>query len=250
MNSILSYDAFRFVEINLNKYHYTDNRGGSPHHYIAIMNKGRCRLVSDNRVVEVSEGEVFYIPMGLPYQSYWYGDSEISFVSLGFRLFPEANDKSFCLQKFECNARIKEKIQSITLNKPVNSHNLCDFFDILRELLPIMETEKVNRNEQIYKKAKRFITQNTACSAKDIAKHCNVSESTLYLAFKTAVNKTPNEVKSEILCDKAVFLLSTTDKSVQEISDALGFSSTSYFRKTLKAYIGHTPREIRKRSVY
>ena len=249
MNSILSYDAFRFVEFNLNKYHYTDNRSGSPHHYIAIMNKGRCRLVSENRTVEVNEGDVFYIPMGLPYQSYWYGDNEISFVSLGFLLFPEANEKSFCLQKFDCDSTLKEKINGITLNKPVSSRTLYDFFEILKELLPVMEIENITRNQQIFKRAKRFITHNTECSATDIAKHCNVSESTLYLAFKTAVNKTPNEVKNEILCDKAVFLLSTTDKSVQEISDTLGFSSTSYFRKTLKNHIGLTPRQIRKQYV-
>ncbi len=250
MNGILSYDAFRFVEINLDKYHYTDNRGGSPHHYIALMNKGNCRLVSQDRTVEINEGDVFYIPMGLPYQSYWYGNNEISFISLGFRLFPEANDKNYCLQRLNCDDSLKNGIKNIRINKPVNSRTLSDFYEILNALLPIMETENISRNEQIYIKAKRYITHNTECSASDIAKHCNVSESTLYLAFKTAANKTPNEIKNEIICDKAVFLLSTTDKSVQEISDTLGFSSTSYFRKTLKTYVGLTPREIRKKYVY
>lgn len=249
MNSVLSYDAFRFVEFNLNKYHYTDNRGGSPHHYIALMKKGRSRLVSQAKTIEINEGDVFYIPFALPYQSYWYGNSEISFISLGFHLFPETTDKNYRLQKIECDDSLKEKIKSITLNKPVNSCGLYKFYGVLNELLPIMETEDLTRNEQIFKKAKRFITHNTDCNAQAIAKHCNVSESTLYLAFKTVANKTPNEVKNEILCDKAIFLLSTTDKSVQEISDALGFSSTSYFRKTLKTYVKLTPREIRKKYV-
>lgn len=250
MNSILSYDAFLFVEINLNKYHHTDNRSGAPYHYIALMLKGNCKLVSENRTVEVTEGDVFYIPMGLPYQSYWQGENEISFISLGFRLFPEANEKSYCLQKLNCDNSIKNDIRNIKVNKIINSGTIRDFFDILNRLLPSMETENLSRNEQIYKNARKYITRNTNCSAANIAKHCNVSESTLYLAFKTVVNKTPNEVKNEIICDKAVFLLSTTDKSVQEISDALGFSSTSYFRKTLNAYVGLTPREIRKTRVY
>ncbi len=70
MNSILTYDAFRFYEINLHKYQHTDNRSGAPDHYIAIMNKGYCRLVSDNQTIEIDEGDAFYIPMGLSYQSY------------------------------------------------------------------------------------------------------------------------------------------------------------------------------------
>ena len=111
MNSVLSYDAFRFVEFNLIKYHYTDNRGGSPHHYIALMKKGRSRLVSQAKTIEINEGDVFYIPFALPYQSYWYGNSEISFISLGFHLFPETTDKNYLLQKIECDDSLKEKIR-------------------------------------------------------------------------------------------------------------------------------------------
>ncbi|MBE6729298.1 MAG: helix-turn-helix transcriptional regulator [Ruminococcaceae bacterium] len=86
--------------------------------------------------------------------------------------------------------------------------------------------------------------------AKDVAKHCAVNESTLYWAFKTAANKTPNEIKNKFLCQKAIMLIINTNKSVQEISDSLGFSSTSYFRKILKANTGKTPREIRKSRIY
>ncbi|MBQ4116900.1 MAG: helix-turn-helix domain-containing protein [Clostridia bacterium] len=54
--------------------------------------------------------------------------------------------------------------------------------------------------------------------------------------------------RCEILCEKAVTLLTTTDKSVQEISDMHGFSSTSYFRKILYRYTNNTPRDIRKKT--
>ncbi|MBE6762725.1 MAG: AraC family transcriptional regulator, partial [Ruminococcaceae bacterium] len=62
------------------------------------------------------------------------------------------------------------------------------------------------------------------------------------------LDKTPNQFRNEILCEKAISLLTTTNKSVQEISDTLNFSSTSYFRKILKAHTGKTPLEIRKKS--
>ena len=248
MNNIITYDAFHFYEINLYNYHHTDNRSGAPDHYIAIMNKGHCRLVSDNRTVEISEGDVFYIPMGLSYQSYWYGNSEISFKSLGFRLFPETREKVFRLQKLDCDNSIKEKINKITVNKEVDSRIISDFFNILNELLPIMEAEPLSRDELIYTVAHKYITKNIDCRANDIARYCGISESTLYSVFKSVAKKTPNEVKNEILCEKAAFLLTTTDKSVQEISDSLNFSSTSYFRKILKAHTGKKPLEIRKES--
>ena len=250
MNSAFFYDLFNFYEINFNKYHYTDNRIGSPNHYVAIMNKGSCRIVSENHTIEINEGDVFYIPMGIPYQSFWYGNNDINFKSLGFRFFPEANEKKFCLQKINCDKSIKSKLNKITMNKTVTSDTLCDFFNIINLLLPLMKTENLSNNERICINAKQYIYQNLGCCATDIARHCGISESTLYLAFKIALHKTPNEIKNEILCEKAVLLLSTTNKAVQEISDTLGFSSTSYFRKSLKKHIGLTPKEIRKKYMF
>ena len=94
------------------------------------------------------------------------------------------------------------------------------------------------------------MSEHTDAKISDVARHCSISQSGIYLLFKQNLNRTPNEVRLEIICDKAVELLSTTSLSVQEISDRLGFSSTSYFRKTLKAYTGKAPLEIRRESTY
>lgn len=249
MNSIVLYNEFHFFRITLDKYHHTDNRHGASEHYIAYMEEGSCRLVSEKETVEINTGDVFYIPMGLAYQSYWYGNNRISFMTLGFKLFPESADNNFLVQKIDCSDEIKAEVRKITVNKPVDSRTISAFFDVLSKLLPLMKAEKTSRAQEIYTKAREYISRNTDCAAKDISKHCAISESTLYWAFKTAANKTPNEVKNEILCQKAVMLLSNTDKSVQEISDSLGFSSTSYFRKILRNYTDKTPSTIRKKRV-
>ena len=48
----------------------------------------------------------------------------------------------------------------------------------------------------------------------------------------------------------AVELLTTTDKTVEEISSLLRFSSAAYFRKVLRKHTGLTPKQIRKKSIY
>ena len=70
-------------------------------------------------------------------------------------------------------------------------------------------------------------------------------EEALYTAFKRH-GSTPNQTRQELLVRKAKQLLTTTDSSVQEISDQLGFSSTSYFRKILHRQTGKTPTQIRR----
>ena len=102
----------------------------------------------------------------------------------------------------------------------------------------------------VVEKAIGYMRECPESKISDIAKLCNISESGIYIIFKKQLNKTPNDIRLEILCERAVLLLKTTDKTIQEISDTLGFSSTSYFRKILHHYIGKTPREIRKETVF
>jgi len=44
----------------------------------------------------------------------------------------------------------------------------------------------------------------------------------------------------------SVHLLTSTDLSPSQISDSLGFSSVSYFRKVLRQHTGQSPLQIRK----
>ncbi len=242
-------DMFRFHEIERSKYHYSDNRSGSPEHYIAYMLQGHCRIVANGQTLSVQEGELFYIPMGLPYQSYWYSNdgNSIRFLSFGFRWFPEADSSSYPLQVLPKCKEWCEKVKQISTNTVLDSVAIGRFFSLLSELLPVMKKNDSDGKRYLLQQAKAYMYKHTDCTISHIARHCGVSESTLYTAFKESFRKTPNAVKQELVCEKAVFLLLTTDKSVQEISDMLGFSSTSYFRKILKIHTDSTPREIRRR---
>ena len=71
-------------------------------------------------------------------------------------------------------------------------------------------------------------------------------ETALYTAFRRVRNTTPNTQRQIILCERAVELLTTTDRPIEEISTQLGFSSSAYFRKIIRAHTGLTPRMIRQ----
>lgn len=247
MKDVLFSDMFRFYEITRDKYHYSDNRGGSPEHYLAYMLEGCGKIVSEKQTIHVAEGDLFYIPMGLPYQSYWYGNKNgtIRFLSFGFRWFPEAESVSYALQLLPWQDSFFEKINAIPVNCILSTEALGRFYQLLSELLPSLKETSSLGKSQVVLQAKTYMYDHPNCTAPHIARHCGVSESTLYSLFKETLHKTPNTVKQEMLCEKAVFLLSATDKTVQEISDMLGFSSPSYFRKVLKTHTGRTPREIR-----
>jgi len=76
------YSDFCFLKVTFNKYHYTDNRIGSPYHYFAYMEKGTARIVTKDKTISIKEGDIFYIPKSLGYQSYWYGNEEVAFFHM------------------------------------------------------------------------------------------------------------------------------------------------------------------------
>ena len=243
MNDTGSSKWFFATEFIREKYNYVDNRKGAPYHYLAYMVQGRCKIVSQDVTIEAEDGQAFYIPMGLSYESHWYG-SKIRFHSYGFRYFPEAEGKSFRLQLLP--PELAEAVRDIPTRQPVDTEVLHRLFAVLEQVLPHLHIQKFCSTHRVYDEARKFLYDHPDSSISDVAHHCAISESALYSIFKKMGTKTPNDVRQEVLVQKAVHLLTTTDKSVQEISDKLSFSSVSYFRKILHKHTGKTPREIRK----
>lgn len=243
MNEAGSSKWFFATEFFREKYNYVDNRKGANYHYLAYMVEGRCKIVSADVTIEAEAGQAFYIPMGLPYESYWYG-TKIRFHSYGFRYFPEAEGKSFRLQVLP--QELAQTVRDIPIRQPMDTEVLHQMFAALQKVQPHLHIQKFCSTHRAYDEARKYLYDHPDSSISDVAKHCSVSESALYAIFKKMGAKTPNDVRQEILVQKAVHLLTTTDRSVQEISELLGFSSASYFRKILHKHTGKTPREIRK----
>lgn len=239
---------FNFNFFVFNKYKYTDNRKGSPHHYLAYMERGSSKIVSNDITINIEAGDFFYIPKGLPYQSYWRSEDEIRFLSFGFNFFPESENKEFSLQKISIDESLKQKIKAIPTKREADSFVFGEFYSVLSTLIPLMQYTVKNPKKHILEKVKKYIYENPDCKVPDIAKHCLLSESGLYNVFKKESDITPNYLIQNIRCEKAKALLTTTDKSIEEISDSLGFSSTSYFRKVLYKHTQKTPKEMRKSS--
>ena len=244
MNQINFYNKFNFNIFKFRKYHLTDNsKKPISNHYFGYLIKGSAKIKSKETELLLSPNEIFYIPKGLKYQSEWFGE-KIEFYSFGFEISPI--NQSFALQKINCNKKAQEIFQELC--KEIHSTKnvigkLYYFFELVARNM--IETKNHHSNP-IIEKAIECINNDPSLKIYEIAKYCNISEPGIYSIFKRYLDKTPNEIKNKILCEKAVSLLITTNKSVQEISDMLKFSSTSYFRKILKKHTGKKPLEIRK----
>ncbi len=85
-------------------------------------------------------------------------------------------------------------------------------------------------------------------SVSDVAKHCLVSESTLYHLFKSELGQTPIRFLNSIRINIAIEYLESTSYSIAEISRMVFFNSENHFRKIFADFIGTTPLKFRKNS--
>lgn len=249
MNNTQFSNSFKFREYRFKKsYRYTDARTGAEQHYIACMRKGRCRIVSEEGTIEVSQGEVFYVPKNLRYQSYWYGEDAICFDSFGFHFFPNPEERVYPLQVISSTPEDLQLADHVKGQVESSAAAIFAFYKLLEHLLPKMTYS--DAKNKILLKAERYLYNDPFAQVADIAKACDISPSGLYAAFKRSADITPNSLRQKVLVDKAVQMLAETDIPVEEISSRLRFSSTAYFRKILKKYTGLTPSQIRKKSSF
>ena len=86
-------------------------------------------------------------------------------------------------------------------------------------------------------------------SLQDIASHLGYTEYYLTRKFKKETGKSINEYITEKKVDYAKILLSTSTRSIQEISDTLNYCSRSYFSNTFQKIAGVSPAEYRQQNI-
>ena len=80
----------------------------------------------------------------------------------------------------------------------------------------------------------------------ELARHCYVTSNYLSSLFKKEIGITLKEYINQFRIRKAVFLLNTTQLSIQEIAGQCGFPDANYFSRIFKKVNGVTPLSYRK----
>lgn len=246
MDDVLFYNSFAFSSFSFTRYHYTDLRAGTRCHHIGYLKAGRAEFVYDGERTLFSPGDVFFIPHGLCYQSYWYGEEEIQFDSYAFHLIPQAEKAEFPLQKLDLSPRGREALAGIAAPGVTRASKIGCLYALLGDALVRMERRGTSRAEGLVNRVRQIWAAHPTASVPEIAAACAVSESGIYAAFRQVCHATPIAEKHKIQCEEAILRLSTGDRSVEEIATETGFSSASYFRKVLKEVCGKRPKDFRR----
>lgn len=108
-----------------------------------------------------------------------------------------------------------------------------------------------SKDDTFIKKVYDYIIANISdenLSVDYMASGLNMSRTQLYVRIKQITKTTPIELIYKIKMNYAEHWLRSSDLSINEISDKLGFCSTNYFSKQFKKHFGISPRDFRKSS--
>lgn len=255
MKQTLFYNTFSFQTINLRTFHHTDNSKGIPTHFIARMQRGSgiVRAISGEEL-HLSAGDVFYLPMGLQYHSYWYVDEaetpSVSWESYGFIHLPVNNEVRYIMQKINPSARAIEWLDCLNRDQTVSPASVGYLYLFLSEVLPDLCVRENNPKLVLLRTALDYIQKNEDFTVSELSQACCISESGLYALFRSYAHASPIEIKHCLIAERAVKLLTTTEMSVETVASTLGLCSSAYLRRILKKQLGQTPAQIRKEAKF
>lgn len=208
-----------------------------------------------NEKIHVETGDIIFVPITARYISKWYGKPEIKYISMHFSFEDMGIFGQLRVQKIEPDSfdKAKEVFEKAlgcwdgNLSQQFLSKAL--FYEFMSETEPKLKKFKSSLTDSRIKKVISYINLHSEenINIPALAKLCSMSVSYFHACFKTQTGMTPIEYKNLICTNRAMqLLISESDKSIEEISDTLGFYSSTYFRRVFKRITGKTPTEYRK----
>ena len=213
---------------------------------IGYVIRGSFSIRYKGKVFEVKRGDLICLASSASRFSVLNGKPDAELYSVGFSFFPPAACMSGELQVIEGYARHIVDEMFATYDDDFLYSVSC-LYRLLSDLHGRARPTEEGSGEQIVAPALEYIGRHCTerIRVSELAHLCNYSESGFYKIFKEQTGMTPIRYKHGVLIRRAVELLQTSEKSVDEISYELGFSSANYFRKVFYSVTGKTPRQIR-----
>ncbi len=223
-----------------------------PHYCLGFVLRGKGVFESEGQHTVVEAGEMIFVPVGSCYRSTWTGEAGAEYISFHYffdqqppfdtnrhlsvqRIVPE--DKATTRQLF-C-AAFEKGTEEIACRLTA----LGCFYSVLGSLLPKLNYGAGKDRDPRMTKVAAYLDVHYAesLSIARLAALCHMSPSHFHTCFKEAFGMTPITYKQRICIRYAILALIQGEHTVEEISAALGFESSIYFRRVFKKVTGKNP---------
>ena len=222
----------------------TRNRGRSKNGFLYVVS-GEGRYSSAEGSFILVPGSVVYLPEGSRHLFEILTD-QIEFYCVDFDLLIRGEPVYFSTGPLKmchnADRKFAEAVQEMAGNYEFINDTVAKTA-LLCTMFQALSRERESRNTARLAPALRYmlehLTEKVDCGK--LASLCYLSTAQFYNLFREAYHSAPLEYRSELLANKAAYLLKTGSFSVTEIAEMLGFESVSYFSRFFKKHRGLSP---------
>lgn len=223
--------------------------------YLYYIYKGESIISTETEKTKLTAGNWYLIPAGYNFKYF----CENSMEHIYFHIMLCGTDKLDMLRNLE--KPLKMSVATMPEFFFENIKNTDDFLTSLRlknhiydVVIDILSKNNISLEQPILSEcvqnAIRYIFNNPTAqlTTTEIAKNSFVSTSKLTKQFKKELSMSVQEYLYNILLSNASHLISSTNLSLLEISEELGFSDQFYFSRKFKEKYGISPMKYKQQN--
>ena len=230
--------------------------------FIYLLNCDCTYELSDGTTIDAEKGDVIYLPAFGEYKSNFknFGDNTIDGILINLLFSDDKNETFYLPDKLRIykipNTNYMKSCFTNILNYSRQPHmNIAEIKSLAYKILSYLgETDKKRKiNSNKYSCISEAISylENDAQQSLSIEALAQLSHMTsvhFRKLFKEYSGMSPIQFRIQKKLESAKTLLLTTDMTISEISDYLGFENVSYFSKLFKKYEKKSPNQYRNTS--
>lgn len=212
-------------------------------------------LISEQGELVLEHGYVYIIPCGMKVG--FYGTPSVTKLFFHINLTFDGQNDAF--ESYSRFSRLPRAVEYINELKDLYlSTSKKDIFLLKSEITATVcqflnRMYKINTNPKDHSKcvadAISFIRKNirATLTVKEVCRNVSCSASALANSFKNELGQSVSNYIEEIVMSEAQSQLLYTNRSIREISEALGYSDQFYFSRRFKKCFSTTPSKYRKK---
>ena len=219
-----------------------------PDYGLMLLVRGSVDFITEEGSVPARSGNLVFLSKGSRYEALFSDEAEDylicfdrdeeRFLSCAPMILSESVDLT-CFEKF----RILSEDNRYTSRMQL--YNKGSFLLLLDSIVQSVKNES-DTHSNIINLACELLEKNEKITVEQIAKNCAVSPSLLRQLFIKRLGISPMQYRMNMKMKQAMYLIESTNMTVNEVADSLSFYDAAYFCKIFRVHTGMTPTQYRK----
>lgn len=226
------------------------------YHLIHFVFSGKGTLRISEKTYEISAGQGFFIPSGIP-TTYTADSNEPWFYGwVGFSgekanqqiaLRGLSTDKIiFSFDDIDTTLASLRSLVNVYGKEGNGFYTISKLFELFSFINPEYDASSIQSS--VLNEIILYIERNYAnnITVEELSKIYNISRSQLFRIFKAKLDISPQQYIKNYRINRASDLLRRTDLPIGQIMDQSGFSNISNFSRQFKSIYGRSPKDFRE----